>query len=521
MNIDANYRKWFIQMYSNKKRGHLHLDRKISYFNLHKYKTKLVSEKKFLRRKSRLPFIKKIDIQNRYKYNDELWKRVNSKKERSLLYASHIDWICYSRVSYYLNIKYEDRLHKNWLDNNIIAYRPDINKIYKHNKSNLPNVSISKNKWTINSHIHKAKKIFEEIITLWDNTVCICLDIKWFFDNLDHQILLENRINLVWKKHFYENSHHVIYKNITSYKYINEETLKQIIDFDSSKFNTYQSYVCKKGNTNNLSSIRKHLKFITHSNNEKFWIPQWSPVSAVLSNMYMMKFDLTLTKILSSISKKVIYKRYSDDIIIIGDTYNIRAIEKEVKSLISGLKLDIQDKKTEIIHFKKTKLGFTCNNSWKNHNYLQYLWFIFDWERVLLRNSTISRYNQKLISSIYSSFSKVIKSNIGYIKKWELNKVKKIKKHLIFKKIYKYYSHLTSSIPTKWNKTKWSNKNFITYAQNCEFIMGESNTLKSKIKNQVKNHETFIKNNIDRIRDEMCSKHMWKTINWEVYMPIG
>ena len=46
-------------------------------------------------------------------------------------------------------------------------------------------------------------------------------------------------------------------------------------------------------------------------------IPQGTPISATLANLYMIDFDELIYNITSSVDRPAFYQRYSDDIILI------------------------------------------------------------------------------------------------------------------------------------------------------------------------------------------------------------
>ena len=114
-------------------------------------------------------------------------------------------------------------------------------------------------------------------------------------------------------------------------------------------------------------------------------IPQGTPISATLANIYMLDFDERIHKAAIDPSKKAYYQRYSDDLIIICDRkdegYFYDLIRDEIEN---QAKLDIQPKKTNIYHYelnsdKEFKGGIIENGAVNPNKQLEYLGFVYGW----------------------------------------------------------------------------------------------------------------------------------------------
>src|SRR5262249_23561900 len=81
------------------------------------------------------------------------------------------------------------------------------------------------------------------------------------------------------------------------------------------------------------------------SNANKFGIPQGTPISAVLSNLYMVDLDTAMALACAKVG--ALYQRYSDDILIICDLANEESLTTTLKRAIKEHKLEIKDEKTE------------------------------------------------------------------------------------------------------------------------------------------------------------------------------
>src|SRR5690606_7878817 len=159
----------------------------------------------------------------------------------------------------------------------------------------------------------------------------IVADVTAFFDNLDHKILKKQWCRILGGQTL-PNDHFNVFKALTNIKYVESDQL----------FNSYKgTMLVKRGVPNSskeevkrisikskrLFKEKKAIAFCTkkeflHNNlnlvisaQNKIGIPQGSPISATLANVYMLDFDQEVQDLTDSI--KGYYQRYSDDLIII------------------------------------------------------------------------------------------------------------------------------------------------------------------------------------------------------------
>ena len=159
-----------------------------------------------------------------------------------------------------------------------------------------------------------------------------------------------------------------------------------------------------------MAKLRLSDKIRIHKHNNIYGIPQGTPISAVLANIYMIKWDLLLKEWVDS--KNGFYQRYSDDFIIVIPKIecskgNLEAfINNQVKSIP---KLVLQPEKQkwfevrpdEIINFEKI-LSENINIVKSEKTRINYLGFSFDGDKVSIRDKTISRYYGKMNEAIRS-----------------------------------------------------------------------------------------------------------------------
>lgn len=419
--------------------------------------------------------------------------RHKSNKPRELYYASHLDTLVFSYYSEELSKKYEEFIKKYNLDDVVTAYRTvPINKLY-------PN---SGNK----SNIDFANDVFQIIENYPSNTfVAIAFDIKGFFDNLNHKILRDNW-KMILDKPKLPPDHFNVFKNITRFSYID------IVDI----FKAFQTkiFVQKKLSDNKLGSIKRkrvsRIKYLKNQNAiafctpkeflnikfqlikkeiKNFGIPQGSAISSTLANIYMLDFDKAVNDYLTSING--IYKRYSDDMVIICKEENKDEVIELFKTEIDKINLEIQETKNQIFHFKRESDKLICGQEFTScinwNKNLIYLGFEFDGANIRVKSASISNYYRKMKRKVRSS------------KNYAKNRFSKNHNELFKANILKRFSYKGSDRRRKylWNEKKkhfqvshhyiWGN--FLAYTKKAAEKM-----INKKINQQTKKHWNKLNN---------------------------
>lgn len=382
------------------------------------------------------PFIKRKIVQRKYraagteknKYGKRIREVKLPPKERPILYASHMDSLIYSYYSYKLTEKYEQFLHNKSYKNCPVAYR----KLKKESgkKGNKCNIEFAYDAFKA---IYDFKKAPVSIIIA---------DVSNFFEGLDHKILHNQ-----WKKVlnikneqgklFMPDDHYNIYRSLTKKRYVNLNELHNSfyknIWVERFKPNEPKTIVWKQKRVAKQKNFRrerviafcekkelfdnhKHLirserrgkkgeKHYKNSFTEK-GIPQGSPMSATLANIYMLDFDEQMFSAVSDVGG--FYQRYSDDLILICP----RSAEKEIhQALLNAVRrtdtcnLDIHTEKTKLYRYSFDRDhyegGLVCSSENVNKNYqLEYLGFEFNGGRVYVKTQGISKYYRSMIRSI-------------------------------------------------------------------------------------------------------------------------
>lgn len=328
-----------------------------------------------------LPFIKRVDYVARYRRGDctcgglekglicktdcDYRKKYKKIKPRPLMYASNLDSSIYSYTNYLISDFYEARLKKDNISEFVTAYRK------------IPTISDpDKNK----CNIHFAHEAFEEIKKK-ESCVVITADITGFFDNLNHSILKSN-LQKVLSVNNLGNSVYRIYTSLTRYRYINYYP-----DFKSKKVKHFLKVKMP------IPAIFLKLKEFIRVNKANYGIPQGSPISGLLSNIYMYDFDYSFSKAFPGI----FYRRYSDDILIVCSEVQAQEVRTFLGNAIKNSKLQIEPSKTNISYFSKGVFTVvkTGDNQIKRRNYVDYLGFEFDGSKILMRKKSLGRLRDK------------------------------------------------------------------------------------------------------------------------------
>jgi RNA-directed DNA polymerase len=178
-------------------------------------------------------------------------------------------------------------------------------------------------------------------------------------------------------------------------------------------------------------------KGLIQKNDQQIGIPQGSPISALLSNVYLLDFDRQMSVIASRTGG--LYRRYSDDILWICPIGAADEIEREVYRCIGEFRLEINTGKTETSVFRHD-----CSGQLVSDRPLQYLGFVFDGKQRLVRPNTLARYYRRVKTAIRRAQKMAAKAGID--------------RRVFRRQIYKRFSHLGT-------------RNFISYGRRAAVVM--------------------------------------------------
>ena len=431
-----------------------------------------------------------------YKDGKKIVRNAPDPKERELYYAGHLDALVYSYYAEILTEKYEEIVSRKNLSDVVTAYRKI--PVKEGSKKNKCNIDFAVD-------VFKSIKEYPK-----DNFVAIAFDIKGFFDNLNHKLLREQ-----WKEVLgltnqpLPDDHFNVFKNISRFSYIDlvdifkefqdkifvksTEHHKEVITrkriskikylkkAGAVAFCTKEEYLAKRKQLFKKVRFVKDDKGITKT--KDFGIPQGSPISAVLANIYMLDFDSAINEYLESIGG--VYRRYSDDMVALCPLDKKDEVIKAFGEEIVNISLSIQSKKTQIFHFERHGRNLKCGQEFPNGiNYNKnfiYLGLEFDGADVKIKSASISGYYRKMKRTIKRG---------RYFSNKPLNKYTG---ELFKSRLLKRFSYKGASRRRKyiWNSSKeffemsqhidWGN--FLSYAAKAQKIR-----LPNKIKSQTKRH---------------------------------
>ncbi|MFA6990218.1 MAG: reverse transcriptase/maturase family protein [Candidatus Gastranaerophilaceae bacterium] len=399
------------------------------------------------------------------------YKKEDLFKTRPINYSCYSDSFIFAYYNELLAKYYEEILKQYDLKNNIIAYR---------SIKNFQNIG--------KCNIHFAAEAFVEIKKR-KNCFCIGLDIKEFFQNLDHKILKSKLKETLNQRNLSEDWYQV-YKILTDFHYIDiNDFFKKLGNKKRKDFWTEENGFERICSPKQFRQIIIENPEIIQKNPKKnllMGIPQGTNISGLFANIYMLDFDKELKKYLDNINGY--YRRYSDDILIIVD--NKEQAENTLiflkNYLNNKLRLELSEDKTLACSFAKgicKTEAVSIRHIPAKENLLQYLGFTYDGENIRLRNSTLGNFWKEAKPHIKNMVRSGIKNN---------NKIP-------LRKIYGLYSHLVN----KKQNNKYGG-NFYDYVRKAEKIMtNEYGLIKEcKIKHQTRNFWPILQNYLQSIINE-------------------
>lgn len=290
------------------------------------------------------------------------------KKPRELYYCSHLDRCVYQRYAFLLNGQYNIWACENNIDDVAIAYRDSLGK----------------------NNIDFAKDAFDAIRSF---PQCFILvgDFTNFFDNLEHQYLKKMMCEVLGVERLPQD-YFSVFKNITRFsswdwKDIVKAAGENIAERGvRKKINSKETVLTKEQFQKNKKDIKKNISGVG--------VPQGSPISAVLSNIYMIKFDKDIKRYVTS--KGGIYMRYSDDFIIVlpyERDAEIADFTSYIFSYVESMKglIDLQKEKTSCYTYKDEVIYEGDQPSSIN-----YLGFLFDGKNIRIRPRAITKYYYRM-----------------------------------------------------------------------------------------------------------------------------
>jgi hypothetical protein len=297
------------------------------------------------------PLISYLKKEKRYKPD----LRLTVLKERPIMYASHRDACILSFYASRLASVLDRRYNDYGLDEAVIAYR-----------------SLGKSNYDFAATALAFARAQAPCVAL-------CFDVTGFFDHLDHK-----RLKLELKQALDEAElppdWYAVFKQVTKFRHIELNDLKAHPVFGER---------LKKRSREPVATIAEITKagIVVGKNGKFHGIPQGTPISAVLSNLYLWRLDVAMVAACSEAG--ALYQRYSDDILLICSRDAENDLTRLLMSTLDNLKLEIKASKTERKEItSSTPVSF------------QYLGFNISYDGAVIRPGSMARQWRKARRSI-------------------------------------------------------------------------------------------------------------------------
>jgi RNA-directed DNA polymerase len=347
-----------------RKRNYRHLD-----FPTDLEYAKKVMDPDYVARRVFRPLLRFAKSEKRWSINPETNKKEVREKLRNIMYASHKD----AAVLTYYSKKLTELLDRHYyqcdLHESIIAYR-----------------SLG----MANYHFARDILTFAQCNS---PVSIIAFDIHKFFDTLSHAII-KSTLKTILSVRELPKDWYKIYRHITNFHYYDIHELKKHAAL-RDRF--------KKGAKGAIASIEELscISVSVHANpraHERRGIPQGTPISAAIANLYMIDFDLAVKSKCDEIGG--VYRRYSDDILIVCKPQYNEMIQELIVNNISQVGLSIAEEKTEVSQFLAGSVILTTEDQ------AQYLGFRLRNDGSRIRASSMSRQYKKLHAAIKATKEK-------------------------------------------------------------------------------------------------------------------
>lgn len=498
-----------------KSRGYLHITPKIDVYKRYSEIFTKVTDDSFVARHAFFPLIHSVIKERKYKKVPDENRRAHSyikdnkpkknEKLRPLHYATHIDALIYGRYAEKLLTLYEDKLKKyESLSDCIIAYRkiPEDSEIVSE-----PIIE----KLTGKSTIHFAHEAFEEInARAKEGCTVLMFDIKSFFSELDHQRIKKIWCNLLEMNSLPEGDFNV-FNSATDFRYIlrDELRVRKVLKGKRAGFDERKLALIRKtrgveaffeSTADFKTAIKeKKVKVYKHpfvKNGRPVGIPQGLPISAVIANLYLLEFDISLLENLVN-ARGGFYRRYSDDIMVICKPSEAKEVEEFVLEEIKKSKLVISEEKTETFFFKTTEISPKINRITAHKvkdgqmiigNPLTYLGFEFYGYRTLIKSSNLSKYYRRMITSVKRKSHRSANESSKVLFPRQLKRVyeqSNLDKQKIFRKRKWLVKNADGFYSFRFKeKPVVSKGSYLSYARRASIAMGDDRILKQVRKNK-------------------------------------
>lgn len=404
-----------------------------------------VTDPAFVSAHSFVPLIHYTKTERRYKKCPTTGARTMAIKERPIKYASHRDACVLSYYAHQLNNLLDKHYASNGLNDCVLAYR-----------------ALGRGNYNFAAEVYAFAKENAPVSIL-------AFDVSSFFDNLDHS-LLKGRLKSILGVKSLPDDWYRIFRNITVFHYVDMEELRS---------HPMLGERLKSTSKDRIASVEelKQEGITFHPNPEiaaghKRGIPQGTPISAAASNLYMIDFDAAAQAYCQSIG--ALYRRYSDDILVICPPQHEKAAEQEIMRLIKNERLVISPAKTE-------RTAFSGSGVLASARAAQYLGFRLHGTGAAIRESSLARQWRKMRRAIRRT-KKIAERQMAAGKS----------KQVYTKRLFRRFSHLKVRDADGLRTIR----NFSSYGRRSAGAFGPD----EKITQQVKRFEREARKAIEALR---------------------
>lgn len=362
-------------------------------------------------------------------------------KTRDICYAAHIDRCIYQYYSHILNELYNERTISDGISDVAVAYRTNLRK----------------------SNIQFSKAAYD-FIRKTENCYVMIGDFTHFFDNLDHAYLKKQWCSLLGCERL-PKDHYNVFKNITSFS---QWELTDLLKINALKDNKAGHRALNKQSRVLTAEQYKNNRSHIQPNRNHYGIPQGSPISGMLANLYMLEVDRQIHDLIEQY--KGFYMRYSDDFIVVlpdrpdGQVLNVFS---EVREFIaSAPRLILEPSKTQYFRYVEKEVEnigkAISKDADDSKKFINFLGFSFDGKKVFIRSKTTAKYYYRM----YRKAKNIAKTG-GYTRKGN---------HINLSGLYTLYSE---------HGAKSKRGNYFTYIEHAEEEYGQDEEIRHDLKNNM------------------------------------
>lgn len=365
---------------------------------------------------------------------EQKWRRAPKKlsdgslekrepKRRPIRYPCRKDSYIYKHYRELLSQLYEKRLLDLGLQGCVLAYR---------------RIPVSDSSPGCKSNIHFADDAFKTIAKM-GKCCAVAIDISSFFDSINHERLKDH-----WQKLLnvdrLPDDHFAVFRSITQYKYVDRNQAFVALGYSRFEDGVPRYVVDPETIPTRLCTPAQYRDAIVSGglvkrHTDEFGIPQGTPISDVLANLFLIDFDVAMQEY--AVGRGAVYMRYCDDILLVlpGDGRAARSAcifaARKIKE--AGAELSINRNKTEVVCYSgnpdnrcytlSINKGTTRRFRKSPNEGISYLGFRFDGSSVYLRNSTVANLRGKIARTCRAVAHQHINRHPGKDLAWLLNRL--------------------------------------------------------------------------------------------------